>query len=232
MKLSNEFTIGAPIDQTWKTLLDLERVALCLPGASVVPSDEEGVFRGKMKVKFGAVTTDYAGVAKIRELDEDDHVAVFDVTGKEERGQGTASASITNRLEPAGDGTKVSVETDLNITGRPAQFGRGLMEDVATLMLGEFAKRLADEINNGGGKQSSNGRAAAAAAKGDAAGAGEPAGERELPPPAEALDIGAVAWQPLAKRAAPVGGALLLLLLLTFLFRSRRKPGLKIEVNL
>lgn len=225
MKLSNQFTIAAPIEQTWKTLLDLERVALCLPGASVVPSDEEGVFRGRMKVKFGAVTTDYSGVATIRELDEDDHIAVFEVTGKEEKGQGTASASITNRLESDGDGTKVTVETDLNITGRPAQFGRGLMEDVATLMLGEFANRLADEIRNGGSTQSANGRATATAGP-------DSAGEPEPPPPAEALDIGAVAWKPVAKRAVPAGGALLVIALLLLIFRGTRKRGLSIQVNL
>lgn len=230
MKLSNEFTIAAPIEQTWKTLLDLERVALCLPGAAVVPGDEEGVFRGRMKVKFGAVTTDYSGVATIRELDEDDHVAVFEVTGKEEKGQGTASASITNRLAPDGDGTRVTVETDLNITGRPAQFGRGLMEDVATLMLDQFAERLADEIKNGGSAQSANGRPAAAA--GEAGGETVVADERELPPPTEALDVGAVAWKPVAKRAAPALGAVLLLALLAILFGGRRKRGISIEVNL
>lgn len=233
MKLTNEFTVAAPIDRTWETLLDLERVALCLPGAKVSPSDEDGTFRGRMKVKFGAVTTEYSGVATIRELDEDDHVAVFDVEGKEERGQGTASASITNRLEADGDSTKVVVETDLNITGRPAQFGRGLMEDVATMMLEEFARRLESEIlGNGTGPS-------AAPAAGDVAdggtpahGAGEDMADTGAAGGGDVLDVGAVAWQPIAKRAAPVALAVLLLSLLAVALKGRSRRGITLRVDL
>ena len=156
MKLRNEFSIAAPVDSTWQMLLDIQRVAQCLPGAKIEPADGEGVYRGQMKLRLGPMTVDYKGTAKLADVDEDDRIATIDVKGKEARGQGSASATIRNSVEPIDGGTKVVVETDLNVTGRPAQFGRGIMEDVASKMLDDFAKRLEREL------LSPNGSAAAA----------------------------------------------------------------------
>jgi carbon monoxide dehydrogenase subunit G len=123
------------------------RVARALPGATIADEVEAGAWRGTMKVKLGPVTTDYAGTARIQDVDEDDRVASYRVEGRETRGQGTAAATITTRLAPAeGGGTHVVVETDMQVTGRQAQLGRNLMEDVAGAILGEFAGRLEREL--------------------------------------------------------------------------------------
>jgi len=139
LKFENEFVVDAPVEPTWRTLLDLPRVARCLPGATIEPVSEDGSYQGSMRVKVGPVTMDYKGVARLTEVDEAAHVAVFNVQGKELRGQGTASATIRNSLVAEGDSTRVLVETELSVTGRPAQFGRGIMQDVAAKMLSDFA---------------------------------------------------------------------------------------------
>lgn len=142
MKLENDFVVAAPLERTWQTLLDVERVAGCLPGATIEPVGQDGLYRGAIRIKAGPVTMAYNGTVRLADVDADAHVASFDARAKESKGTGTAAATIRNRLEPAGDGTRVFVETDLNVTGRPAQFGRGLMEDIAGRMLGDFAGRL------------------------------------------------------------------------------------------
>jgi uncharacterized protein len=246
MKLRNEFLIGAPIDQTWDMLLDIQRVAQCLPGAKIEPADGDGVYRGQMKVRLGPMTVEYQGTARLGDVDEDEHVATIDVKGKEARGQGTASATITNSVAPEGDRTKVVVETDLNVTGRPAQFGRGIMEDVAAKMLDDFAKRLENELQNGGGAASEEapqtvGATRGAAAPGTGAGSagapgtaqGAPAGAGARPSAAssagpsqdddDALDLGSAVYGPIAKRAGVAAAVLLLLLALLGLTRRRRK---------
>jgi uncharacterized protein len=146
MRLRNEFEVGVPVERTWATLLDVPRVARALPGATIDPEAEGGAYRGRMKVKLGPVVTEYTGTARVQDADEDDRVASFRVEGREARGQGSAAATITTRLAPAGAGTRVAVETDLQVTGRQAQLGRNLMEDVAGSMLGEFATRLEAEL--------------------------------------------------------------------------------------
>jgi carbon monoxide dehydrogenase subunit G len=146
MRLSNEFTIDAPLEQTWALLLDMRRVAACLPGAKLEDAGADGVYRGTMKVKLGPITTTYRGAARLQEVDVDTRTASIAVDAREQQGQGTATAVVTNRLEPANGGTRVLAETDLSITGRPAQFGRGIIEDVAGQMLGDFARSLEDEV--------------------------------------------------------------------------------------
>jgi carbon monoxide dehydrogenase subunit G len=150
MKVLNEFILEAPIDRAWPVLLDIPRVATCLPGATMQPGGEDGVFRGSMKIKLGPVTMGYEGTVRLEEVDEDTHTARIVASAKERKGQGTAAATITNRLEDLGGRTRVVAETDLAVTGRPAQFGRGIMEDVADRMLGEFAKRFEQELLSGG----------------------------------------------------------------------------------
>ena len=149
MKLVNEFTVAAPIEETWTTLLDVERVASCLPGASIEPVGEDGSYRGRMRVKVGPVSMAYGGTVRLAEVDTDSHVAAFEARAKETRGTGTAAATIRNILTETADGTRVQVETDLDVTGRPAQFGRGLMEEVASKMLGQFSGRLEKLVLDG-----------------------------------------------------------------------------------
>jgi carbon monoxide dehydrogenase subunit G len=218
MKLENSFTVAAPIAETWETLLDIERVAKCLPGAQIEPGDEDGVYRGAMKVKLGPMTVDYRGTARLQDVDEDTHTASIAVQAREAKGQGTAAAVIRNQLESQNGGTRVVAVTDLKITGRQAQFGRGIMEDVATTMMGEFAKRLESEI----------GAAAAAAPKSDP-GETQDRGRQEEP---EALDLGNVlASTPMVRYAGIAGVALLVLLVLSALRRGRKRQ-LTFNVNL
>lgn len=217
LKLQNEFVVSSPIEKTWTTLLDLGRVSRCLPGAVLEPNGGDGSYRGSMKVKLGPVTTEYRGVVRLEEVDEDAHAASFHVQGKETKGQGTASATIHNRLLPENGGTRVVVETELSVTGRPAQFGRGIMQDVAAKMLDEFARRLEQEI--------------LAEPAAEASPAKEAPRTEEPPRPAaeepEALDLGAAVLGPVGKRAVAAGGVLLLLLLLVAL-SGRRRRGISI----
>src|SRR5204863_3313924 len=169
LKLENEFVVEAPVESTWETLLDLQRVAGCLPGASIETPDAEGTYTGSMRVKVGPVSMNYAGTARLEDVDEAAHTAVFSVKGKETRGQGSATATIRNRLVPEGQATRVVVETELSVTGRPAQFGRGIMQDVASSMLGDFSRCLSTLMA--------------------ASGSSEAAGEAEPEPP-QALAVG------------------------------------------
>jgi len=232
MKLENSFTVAAPISETWETLLDIERVAKCLPGAQIEPGEEEGVYRGAMKVRLGPMTVDYRGTARLQDVDEDTYTASIAVQAREAKGQGTAAAVIRNQLESQNGGTRVVAVTDLKITGRQAQFGRGIMEDVASTMMGEFAKRLESEINSGGAATAS-----ATPATGDATAtpAEPPADEvrddgRADEP--EALDLGNVlARTPMIRYAGMAGAALLVLLALVMLLRGRKRP-FTVNVNL
>jgi carbon monoxide dehydrogenase subunit G len=181
MKINNEFTVSAPIQQAWDTMLNLERIAPCLPGAAIQDEKDEGEYDGTMKVKIGPITANYKGTVKFEEVDEENHRAVLQATGRDARGQGTASATIVSTLQEESDGTKVSVETDMKLTGRAAQFGRGIAQDVATKMLDQFASCLEEEITGGP-------EAVDAASEGAAA---EPTGEengsqQEEAPPAAA----------------------------------------------
>jgi uncharacterized protein len=146
VKLVNEFEVGAPVERTWPLLLDVPRVGSALPGASIEPTGSGGEYRGTMRVKLGAVTAQYAGTARLEEVDEDARTARFEVQGREAGGQGTAAATITTRLHAAGGATRVVVETDLRVTGRQAQIGGKLMEDVAAGVLDRFAQGLEREL--------------------------------------------------------------------------------------
>ncbi len=147
MKVNNEFTVGVPVQRAWDVMLDLERIAPCLPGAAIQEDKGDGEYEGTMKVKIGPITANYKGTVKIEEADEQNHRAVLQATGRDARGQGTASATIVSTLQEEGsDSTRVNVETDMKLTGRAAQFGRGIAQDVATKMLGQFADCLEREI--------------------------------------------------------------------------------------
>lgn len=148
MKLENRFTVPASADTAWNVLLDVERIAPCMPGATLteVAGDE---FTGKVKVKLGPINLTYGGTARIVSRDGAGRVAVIEGSGKETRGTGTARATITCRLhERAADSTDVEVDTDLTITGKPAQFGRGVLADVSAKLIDQFAACLAEEIRS------------------------------------------------------------------------------------
>jgi uncharacterized protein len=142
IELDNSFTVPVPPEQAWDVLLDVERIAPCMPGASVT-SVEGDQIEGQVKVKLGPLSLAYKGTAKFTEKDQASHTIAIEATGKETRGAGTASANVQASLKPDDAGTLVSIHTSLNVTGRPAQFGRSLLPEVSGKLIGEFASNLA-----------------------------------------------------------------------------------------
>jgi uncharacterized protein len=137
MELTHDFTVPAQIDQTWATFMDLHRVGSCFPGAVVTEANDDG-FAGTVKVKLGPIALQYSGAGTFLERDDAAHRAVIEAKGKDKRGNGTAGATVTIQLAPSGEGTRVDVTTDLSVTGKPAQFGRGVMQDVSDKLLQQF----------------------------------------------------------------------------------------------
>jgi carbon monoxide dehydrogenase subunit G len=148
VQLENSFTVPVSVDEAWRVLLDIERIAPCMPGAALDSVDGDD-FTGRVKVKLGPINLTYQGKASFIEKDEAAHRAVIDARGKDQRGNGTAAATVTADLQAEGPITRVNVLTDLNITGRPAQFGRGVMTDVGNKLLGQFADKLAAQLGEG-----------------------------------------------------------------------------------
>jgi carbon monoxide dehydrogenase subunit G len=163
VQLENSFTVPVPVDEAWRVLLDIERIAPCMPGAALDSVDGDD-FTGRVKVKLGPINLTYQGKASFIEKDEAAHRAVIDARGKDLRGNGTAAAVVTANLKSEGPITRVDVLTDLNITGRPAQFGRGVMTDVGNKLLGQFADKLAAQLGAGDAQGDAQ-RAETAAAK-------------------------------------------------------------------
>jgi uncharacterized protein len=147
MELDNFFTVPVPPDQAWDVLLDVKRIAPCMPGATVDEVDGD-VVTGRIKVKVGPVSLTYRGTAKFTERDPEARVVVLEASGKETRGAGTASANVRASLAPdaSGDGTEVTMHTTMNVTGRPAQFGRGVIVEVGGKLVEQFAVNLAKLI--------------------------------------------------------------------------------------
>jgi carbon monoxide dehydrogenase subunit G len=141
MKIDNEFTVSVPVDRAWAVLTDLEGIAPCLPGAQLTGVDGD-VYTGKVKIKVGPVTAEYAGTARFVEKDEAAHHAVINATGRDSRGAGNAAAVITAALRADGPQTVVSVDTDLKITGKIAQFGSGMIKEISAKLLGQFVTSL------------------------------------------------------------------------------------------
>jgi uncharacterized protein len=222
MKLEHDFTVDASPAQAWSVLLDVERVAPCLPGAALDGGDGTE-FSGSMTVRLGPVTSRYRGTVRIEETDEAARRAVLRARGSDPGGAGSAAATITTRLEPAGDATRVLVETDLAISGPAARFGRGVMQDVSAKLMHQFADCLAGELGAGGATLGrtggpASGRVLAGIAYEDTE-VGPlpigPAGEaveaavrvRTAPPgegrSADVLDLGAASRGAIAKRVLP-----------------------------
>lgn len=145
MELVNEFSVAVPVERAWATLLDVEKVAPCMPGATLTSFDGSS-FAGTVKVKVGPVNLTYSGKGRFVSRSADDKRVVIEASGKDSRGTGTAAATVTATLSPDGSGTRVHVLTDLHITGAAAQFGRGMIGDVAGRLITQFADCLASTI--------------------------------------------------------------------------------------
>jgi uncharacterized protein len=150
VKINNEFTVHTPIERAWAVLTDLEGIAPCLPGAQLTGVDGD-VYRGKVKVKVGPVVSEFAGTAQFVEKDDTAHRAVIDAKGRDARSAGNAAALITAELRPDGDATVVTVDTDLKISGRLAQFGSGMIKEVSGKLLGQFVEALEAKITGSDG---------------------------------------------------------------------------------
>jgi uncharacterized protein len=235
MELENDFVVPVPKAQAWAVLMDVERIAPCMPGATFDGYEGDG-FKGRVKVKLGPITVTYGGTARFVERDEAAGRAVIEAAGKEARGPGTASATIRAQLDDEGSSTRVKVLTDLNVTGKPAQFGRGVMAEVGAKLIGQFATCLADQLGQDAAPDEAP--AATPAAEPVATQAAEPAVAAPASPAeptpaaapdtasprptADAIDLIDAAGVPVLKRAVPVVVALLGLFVLWRLLRRHR----------
>ncbi|WP_072689793.1 SRPBCC family protein [Rhodococcus marinonascens] len=148
MKIAHEFTVNAPIDKAWAVLSDLDEVAPLLPGAQMTGREGDD-YLGKVKVKVGPVTSEFKGKAAFVVRDEKEHRAVIDAIGRDSRGSGNASATITAQLYEVDNGTRVTVDTDMKIVGKLAQFGSGMLTQVSEKLLGQFAQSLEARLTDG-----------------------------------------------------------------------------------
>ena len=146
MLITSEFEVAAPVEQVWRYLLDVPRMAPNLPGTELTEVVDEDNFKGRVSVSMGPVSLRFAGTAQIVERDEEGRRVVLNAAGAEERGKGQASMVLTATLTPSGTGTRVSVAQDLTIAGAAAQYGRGMITDVTNVLLGRFAANVADDI--------------------------------------------------------------------------------------
>ena len=242
MKIENEFVVGAPVQQAWEAMLDLERVAPCLPGASIDEASD-GEYQGTMSIKLGPISARYRGTVRVEEADEENHRAVMKANGQETRGQGSASATITSTLYEENGNTRVHVETDMQVAGRAAQFGRGIMQDVAEEMMGRFSTCLEDEIVGSGAEEESGQPAEERSKHADEAGSTETGASvhekqegrksrSSSPHEVEPLDLGGISRGALVKRAAPVLVGLAGLGLSTLLIRLLARPSLSIKFEI
>ncbi|MGH4009743.1 MAG: SRPBCC family protein [Pseudonocardiaceae bacterium] len=224
MKLENTFTVPAPVDTVWRALLDPERVAPCFPGATITSVDRDE-FTGLVKVRLGPISLQYRGSGRFTETDDAVYRTVIKAAGTASGGQSTAAATVTATLAENGAGTTVTLATDLTITGKPAQFGRGMIEDVGGKIIRQFADCLARSL--------APQEAAAPAAPASPATPGTPRGPVQsapsqpspvlpvVPPAAEEIDLLDAAGSAVAKRLLPALTALFLLALLIRRLRRR-----------
>ncbi len=217
MQLENEFSVPAPVSEVWKTLLDVERIAPCMPGATVERVDGDEV-AGRVRVKVGPVTASYAGTARFVTKDEAAHRFVLEGSGRETRGTGTASATVEVSMSEQDAVTRVRVVTSLEVTGKQAQFGRGVMADIAAKLTDQFASCLAERVRGPApaAEPSTSPQAVSpqSAAPQDAAPHDAAAGS---------LDLVSTVAMPVLKRSGPVLGGLAFGLVLGLLLGHRRR---------
>jgi carbon monoxide dehydrogenase subunit G len=238
MEIADSFRVSTSLEDTWKVLLDIEGIAPCLPGAQLqeVEGDE---YRGIVKVKVGPITAQYKGTAKLSEVDETNRRIVIDASGRDTRGQGNAKASIVVAMRAEGEGTQVDVVTDLSITGKVAQFGRGVLVDVSSKLMGQFVENLErDVLTTAGGADTSHaGGAYEQAFEGaalkphvveeprlstSASATAESNGPRKIDSPEpEPVDLLDVAGDTMAKRLVPIGIAVVVLFVVWRILRRR-----------
>jgi uncharacterized protein len=199
MELEHSFTVPADIDTAWNTLLDVERIAMCMPGATLL-NVEGDTFNGQVKIKLGPITMVFGGSASFVEKDFANHKLVINASGSETKGTSTAQAIVTTQLVAQSPTlTRVDVNTDLAITGKPAQFGRGVMSDVAGRIIGQFADNLEGVVAAGSGTASS------------AQDSASPTPVSTPAPAAEAIDMMQVAGGAVAKKLIPVAIVILVI---------------------
>jgi uncharacterized protein len=222
VELNNEFRVAVPAAKTWEFLTDVERVAPCLPGATLLSVDGDE-FTGAVKVKVGPITVSYKGEAAFQEKDAAAQRMVLKANGKETRGNGNAAAVVTAQLKDEGDATSVVITTDLTISGKAAQFGRGVLADVATNLIGQFAKRLEAELLGGS--------TPTAAATATTAAAAPTAAQADA---GDSVDLLKVVALPLAKRFAPVMAGVAAGAAIGFLLgrRKRKSPAAAVAEDL
>jgi uncharacterized protein len=234
MEITDSFRVSTPIDATWKVMLDIEGIAPCMPGAQLQEVDGDE-YRGVVKVKVGPITAQYKGSARLAEVDEAARRIVIDASGRDTRGQGNAKATIVVTMTAEGAGTKVDVATDLSITGKVAQFGRGVLVDVSSKLMGQFVENVERDVlsSAGGGDTSHAGGAyeqafasietgASAPAAPAAATSATPTGPRRIDSPeVEPVDLLGVAGAPVTKRLLPIGIGALVLFVLWRLLRGK-----------
>ncbi|MDT2007517.1 membrane oxidoreductase [Rhodococcus opacus] len=216
MKIANEFTVSAPIEQAWEVLSDLEEVAPLLPGAQMTGREGDD-YLGKVKVKVGPVTSEFKGKATFVERDSKEHRAVIDARGRDSRGSGNASATITAQLHETGDGTRVTVDTDMKIVGKLAQFGSGMIQQVSEKLMGQFAESLEAKLAGGPGEEPASAPATADSTGTATLSVAPPAAE---PAPLDLLALSGVgAW----KRYAPILAAVLAGIVVVLVVGRRRR---------
>lgn len=226
MKLQNTLSIPVPVDEAWKVLLDIERIAPCVPGATLTSHDGDR-FGGRVKVKLGPIGLTYSGTVEFLSRDEESRTVVMEASGRETRGGGTAKATVTCELTGGGDATDVLIDTDLAITGRPAQFGRSTLADVAATLIDQFAANLAaslaapEEPETPAAPEEPAPRSAPETPSAAEASRPGPSAPRTA---AEPIDLLRSAGGGLFKRVGPPAAAVLLLALLFTLLRRRHTP--------
>lgn len=211
MKIENDFRVAAPIEQAWALLTDIPAIAPCLPGAQLTGQEGDD-FHGQMKVKVGPVTAEYQGTATILEMNEADRVVTLKASGRDKRGAGNASADITATMTPDGDGTVVAISTDLKVSGKVAQFGRGVMADVSKKLLGQFAECIESKLGAPDAETdgSTDEAEAAAGPEADPGSGDSGAGDNDD----EVLDLLDVAGGAVAKRLVPTVIAIVVVIVL------------------